>query len=79
MKTVKEFINEYCDGKMRVDIFDDYSYDEETIHYTGRVEELILSPEEHGEILGYYVVSIDVGKDSHLLILVSRDEVEKED
>lgn len=71
---LKQFIHQFMDGKTRVDIFDDYSTDEETIHYTGRIEQLERYPEKYIDILESFVVSIDTGKDGLLLILVCKEE-----
>ena len=74
--TLHDFINRFCDGKMRAAIFDSWSTDEETVHYEGRLEDLILSPEKYDMLLAMYVECIDVGKDGELIILVKfwRDE-----
>ena len=76
--TLKKFIDKFMDGKINVDIFDSWFTDEETVHYTGRVEDLILSPEEYEELLNMYVESIDVSRGYSqtglLLILVSKEK-----
>lgn len=69
---LKEFIDKFTDGKTEVDIFDSWYTDEETIHYTGRIENLERSPEDFEELLNMYVISIDVGR-GYLLILVSKE------
>lgn len=69
-----EFINKFTDGKTEVDIFDSWYTDEETIYYTGRIENLTRSPEDYEELLNMFVESIDVGN-GYLLILVSKKEM----
>lgn len=65
-----DFINRFCDGKMHVAIFDSWYTDEETVHYEGRLEDLMLSPEKYDVLLNMYVEQLDVGKNKELIILV---------
>ena len=71
---LKEFIEKFMDGKTRVDIFDFYSTDEETVHYTGHIENLERSPEDYTNILDMFVEHIDSGKNGILLILLNKEE-----
>ena len=77
---LREFIDRFMDGKTDVDIFDSWFTDEETVRYTGRVDDLTRSPEDYEELLNMYVKSIDVSRGylygGLLLILVSREEDE---
>ena len=65
-----DFIRRFLSDKDRVAIFDDWSTDEETVHYEGRIEDLTRSPEKYDVLLNMYVDQLDVGKDRELLILV---------
>lgn len=69
---LREFIERFLDGKTRVDIFDDWCTEEETVHFFGRVETLTRYPENMKELADRYVENIDVANNGYLSILVSK-------